>query len=264
LEIVVNDSYPTFPAQVGDTFVRWNTINNEIEVREKTSTFISTNTRIPAESDLTAFLYRPCAAKNASIPQSNSDDWTHGNSLSQSENWKYMVYSSRSLNSVYIFDKQITEVVAVVGGPASTITFPNPSDVFTVQHSAYLLNENKLLVFDNAMYNTDRRSRALLLQLDLDAHTAVKIWDYHLSLNTSCFAQFTGSAVPFYTEEGIRHIIVDFPTCDWTNTNDGVSYVVELDGNGNELIAYEYHISGLWFNYRARGSQTVAGEYHPY
>jgi hypothetical protein len=249
--------------QQGDTFVKWNTWANTVQIVKKTSDFISTSTRT-IDSNSTAFGYIPC--KNTSIL--SIGDWTHGNSLRRSYPLgKYLVYSSRNLYMVYIFDYQTLNLLYIVGGQSSTFTFPNPNDMFSVQHCANVYedydNQNiQLLVFDNGIYDTPTPvNRGLLLNLDLVGMKATKIWDYKLnpSLNPNCLGQFTGSAFKLLNGD---HLI-NFPTCSPpppSVSDPGTAYVAHLDENGNEKWVYSQSMNNIYFSYRAYQSFTIAGE----
>jgi len=118
---ILDAGYPTVPADVGDTMVRWKIHSGEVSIETKTSNFISRETRFPPESNLVAFTYIPC--KNRSIPQSKTQDWTHGNSLSVSEDGNYLVFSARSLSTVYLLDIETYELKYRIGGELSDFDF---------------------------------------------------------------------------------------------------------------------------------------------
>jgi len=259
---ILDEGYPAVPADVGDTLVRWKINSGDVSVMAKTSNFVSRDNRFPPESNLVAFTYIPC--KNRSIPQSNTRDWTHGNSLTVSGDGNYLVFSARSLSSVYLLDKETYELKYTIGGAFSDFDFGADAN-FSSQHSVFLLNQNRLLLFDNGVYNTERVSRGLLLRLNFNTMEATKIWDYHVSLNTSCFSQFTGSARKYIDENDVVKYLINFPTCNWNFAGkSGLSYVAELDENGNELGLYVYNVADSSFNYRARPYDTIIGEYYPY
>jgi len=129
------------------------------------------------------------------------------------------------------------------------------------------LSHNRLLLFDNAQYNelNPRISRGLLLDINFDTMEVTKIWEYVLSVNNTCFAQFMGSAVKHEDKNEVERYVINFSTCNWVNgASSDISYVAELDKDGNEKGLYTYNVVDSWFNYRARPYDTILGEHYPY
>jgi len=261
---ILNEGYPTIPADIGDTIVQWKLNNDQVSTVAKTSEFISRDDRFPPESNLIAFTYVAC--KNLSITKPNTEDWTHGNSLKVSEDGDFLVFSSRSLSTVYLLDRDTYQLSYKIGGSESDFTFGTGAN-FSVQHSVFMLSHDRLLLFDNGMYNelNPRISRGLLLKINFDTMEVTKIWDYFVSVNTTCFAQFMGSSVKHEDDDGNESFLINFSTCNWVNgASSDISYIAELDSNGNEKGLYVYNVVDSWFNYRARPYDSILGEFYPY
>jgi len=261
-----NGASPPVPVQAGDKYMLWNITTNKITQINNISQFISPVIRTPL-SDLGTFGLVFASCINSSVVDSTVQDWTHGNSLRRSlHHNRYMVYSSRSLSTVFIFDQFIQKLLYIVGGPISMFTFPNPLDIFLTQHSASILpnvDESnqylQLLVYDDGVGSLRNSSRALLLRLDLVTFEATKIWDYTLPpsiVTPPCLSNFTGSA--FQLNNG--DYLVDFPTCNWGFYFTGTSYVAHLNRHGHQRWVYKANLVGAWFYYRAYESNSVAGE----
>jgi hypothetical protein len=244
--------------QLSDTMLSWNTIDNRVHLILKQGDFLNPRTDRSIYSDLPYPFYTPC--QNLSV--SNPQDWTHDNSFNRSPVDGYLVVSSRSLSQVYIFDKYGKELLYKVGGLGSDFVFPNASDRFYNQHSAYLLEGWKLILFDDGdLRPADEGgfySRGLLLQLDLFSRTATKIWEYRLSLNPNCTSPYLGSAKLLYNKNGY---LIDFPTCDPKFGVPSVSYTVELDLDGREVAISMNFMSHFKGNYRSEDVYTISGEY---
>ena len=108
--------------------------------------------------------------------------WLHMNSLSKTADGGYIV-SLRNLNQVISLSPDFKTVRWRLGGPDSDFDFPDPTDRFTMQHTASELPNGNILVFDNRAKLTEEEggekySRALELRLDFDAKTAVKAWEF--------------------------------------------------------------------------------------
>jgi hypothetical protein len=249
IEIVYNDSYP---AQIGDTFWKWDLASNTLSFLNEISNFIPISERT-ADSDLLPFGYVPC--QNTSLPLSDTQDWTHGNSLTLSQDGNNIVYSSRSLSTVFVFDSTASSLLYTVGLFGEFAFGPGAS--FSNQHSVFLLNNSQLLMFDNGVNNTFPYSRGLLLQLNLESKVATKLWEYRLSTDPDCLVNFTGSNRPL--SDG--NFLIDFAACPYDSTVvSGNTYVVEVDGNGRLLALFNYSIGYTYFTYRAYASYTIAGE----
>ena len=108
--------------------------------------------------------------------------WLHMNSLSKSADGGYIA-SLRNLNQVISLSPDFETVRWRLGGPDSDFDFPDPTDRFTMQHTASELPNGNILVFDNRAKLPEEEggvlySRALELRLDFDAKTAVKAWEF--------------------------------------------------------------------------------------
>lgn len=249
IEIVYNDSYP---AQIGDTFWKWHLASNTLQFLNKISNFIPISERT-ADSNGIPFGYVPC--QNTSLPLNDTQDWTHGNSLTLSQDRNNIVYSSRSLSTVFIFDREATTLLYTVG-LFGEFAF-GPGARFSNQHSVFLLNNSQLLMFDNGVNNTFPYSRGLLLQLNLVTKVATKIWEYRLSTDPNCLVNFTGSNRPLHD----GNFLIDFSACPYVIGPTGNTYVAEVNNQGRLLALFNYSIGYTYFTYRAYGSYTIAGEH---
>ena len=112
----------------------------------------------------------------------NREDWLHMNSLEKSADGGYIV-SLRNINQVISLSSDFKTVRWRLGGPDSDFDFPDPTDRFTMQHTATELPNGNILVFDNQAKLSEEEgggnySRALELRLDFESMTAVKAWEF--------------------------------------------------------------------------------------
>ncbi|MGC3998788.1 MAG: aryl-sulfate sulfotransferase [Anaeromyxobacter sp.] len=119
-------------------------------------------------------------------------DLDHPNSLQVTPEGDYLV-SFRNLDAVWRLDGLTGEVQWRLGGVRSDFTFlDDPQGGFSGQHTASLLPDGHLLVFDNGTHHEPPASRAAEYALDLEAHTARLVWSF--TPPGGGFNQFTGSA----------------------------------------------------------------------
>ncbi|MFC1888403.1 aryl-sulfate sulfotransferase [Thermodesulfobacteriota bacterium] len=105
-------------------------------------------------------------------------DWTHANSIDIDEDGHY-VLSSRNFCEVTKINSVDGSVIWRLGGKHSDFTFVNDDlDGFSHQHSAIMLDGNRLLMFDNGNFHDPQESRAVEYELDYEAMTATVVWEY--------------------------------------------------------------------------------------
>jgi len=254
---VVND--PSFPGpQIGDIWKRWNIQTNTVVDLGRVSDFITPSFRT-AVSDIAYFFSLHC---DFNITFLTASDWTHGNSLTESD--KFITYSARDLSTIFIFDKTMEHLLYKVGGPHSDFTFPDASDRFSTQHSVAVINTKSrnhidLLFLDNANddeFSLSPISRGMRLRLDLTTMTASAVWKIYNPLNSNCISNFTGSFFQISEES----FLLNFPTCDWNFTPPGLSYNFWIDKTGTILRGNTYFIPQTYFNYRLYVVDYILGE----
>ena len=153
----------------GDRLMMWDVLNETTKEVWNSFDYLSPEDRVKWRIVNRGGAQRPWA------------DWTHANSVSIGTTENILV-SNRHLNQVISIAPGFQEIEWKLGGPGSDFTFPDPDDQFYHQHSAYQLADGNVLVFDNG---NDRPhgeggeySRALELNLDFEAMTATKVWEY--------------------------------------------------------------------------------------
>ena len=105
-------------------------------------------------------------------------DWTHGNTVSFGPRGN-VILSLRNLDQVISLTPDLQRVEWRLGGVDSDFAFPDPSDRFYAQHSAYELPGGRVLMFDNGRFRPEGDySRGLELELDFSTMTARKVWEY--------------------------------------------------------------------------------------
>jgi hypothetical protein len=119
-------------------------------------------------------------------------DLDHPNSIDFDLDGQVIV-SYRDLSSVVKVNRRTHEFAWVLGGTHNQFTFLNdPLGGFDSQHTARILPDGHLMIFDNGWSHSPRASRAVEYALDTAAKTATMVWQY--SANPPIFNDFTGSA----------------------------------------------------------------------
>ena len=120
-----------------------------------------------------------------------------------------------------------------LGGPDSDFAFPDSADVFGRQHTPALLPNGNVLLFDNQAVPPDGDgfySRAIELQLDFDAMTAVKAWEF--VPEPRIYSPTRGSA--YRLDNG--NTLINFGTSDDPAIPTAI---IEVDAQGRELFRLE-------------------------
>lgn len=112
------------------------------------------------------------------LTEDGKDDWLHANSVNLGPRGNVIV-SLRYLDQVISLSPDFKTIEWRLGGPSSSFDFPDSSDRFYGQHSAYELPGNRVLLFDNGNYRPEGDySRGLELELNFTSMTARKVWEY--------------------------------------------------------------------------------------
>jgi hypothetical protein len=119
-------------------------------------------------------------------------DLDHPNSIDFDLDGQVIV-SYRNLSSVVKVNRRTHAFAWVLGGTHNQFTFlDDPLGGFDSQHTARILPNGHLLIFDNGWTHSPAASRAVEYALDTAAKTATMVWQY--SANPPIFNDFTGSA----------------------------------------------------------------------
>lgn len=121
-----------------------------------------------------------------------------------------IIVSYRSLSAVVKINPATKAIEWQLGGKHNDFSFvDDPLGGFDGQHTARVLDNGHLLIFDNGWEHSPQMSRAVEYALDVPNKTARMIWEYRAS--PSVFNDFTGSAqrlangntIVAFTREGI-------------------------------------------------------------
>jgi hypothetical protein len=105
-------------------------------------------------------------------------DYDHPNSLGFDLDGNYIV-SFRHLGQVMKIDAHTGAIIWRLGGAKNQFTFVNdPLGGFSAQHSARILPDGKLMVYDNGTRHSPPESRAVVYALDLERKTATMMWEF--------------------------------------------------------------------------------------
>ena len=104
-----------------------------------------------------------------------------------------VIVSYRDLNTIVKVDPKTHQIVWALGGDHNQFTFvADPLGGFDGQHTARILRNGHLLIFDNGWTHSPAMSRAVEYALDTVRNTATMVWQY--SASPPIFNAFTGSA----------------------------------------------------------------------
>jgi hypothetical protein len=104
-----------------------------------------------------------------------------------------LIVSYRNLSAVVKVNRRTHEFVWQLGGTHNQFTFvSDPFGGFDSQHTARVLPNGHLLIFDNGWTHSPQQSRAVEYSLDVVNKTATMVWQY--SASPPIFNDFTGSA----------------------------------------------------------------------
>lgn len=128
-------------------------------------------------------------------PAAGQVDFDHPNSISIAPDGNYVV-SWRDFDAITKINASTGAIMWTLAGSHSMLTSSftfvgDPLGGFSAQHSARVLSNGNLLIFDNGTLHTVHASRAVEYHLDEVAHTATLVWSYTHA--PSIFVQVTGS-----------------------------------------------------------------------
>jgi Arylsulfotransferase (ASST) len=123
-----------------------------------------------------------------------------------------VIVSYRDLSTVVKVDRKTHQIAWQLGGIQNQFAFVNdPLGGFDGQHTARVLPNGHLLIFDNGWLHSPPTSRAVEYAIDTVSKTATMVWQY--SANPPIFNDFTGSAERLANGNTVvawtRHGIVD-------------------------------------------------------
>jgi len=118
-------------------------------------------------------------------------DYDHPNSLHIDHDGHYIA-SWRHLAEVTKINSQTGDVIWRLGGRNNQFAFVNDTfDGFNGQHSAVMLDNGNLLLYDNGLRHDPPESRAVEYELDTTAMTATQVWEYRH--DPAVYTPFVGS-----------------------------------------------------------------------
>jgi hypothetical protein len=92
-----------------------------------------------------------------------------------------LIISARNLDEITKIHRKSGNILWRLGGKNNQFKFLNDSIGFSAQHSAKVLPNGNLLIFDDGLYHTPHFSRAIEYKLDTVSKTATMIWSYRHS-----------------------------------------------------------------------------------
>ena len=126
---------------------------------------------------------------------SDQFDFDHPNAITIDLDGNYIV-SWRNLDALTKINASTGALMWTLASPLSALTSDftivgDPSNGFSAQHCARIIDNGNLLLFDNGTSHPTAVSRAVEYKLDESAHTATMVWQFHHA--PEIYTQFTGS-----------------------------------------------------------------------
>jgi hypothetical protein len=158
-----------------------------------------------------------------------------------------VIVSYRSFSAVVKVNPDTHAIEWQLGGVKNQFTFLNdPLGGFDGQHSARVLPNGHLLIFDNGWTHSPQMSRAVEYELNTSAMTATMVWQYRAS--PSIFNDFTGSVQRLVNGNTVvgftRGGIVDEVRADGTRLSRGV---IQLAPNTTAMPYRVLRINNLYY-----------------
>lgn len=128
-------------------------------------------------------------------PTAGQSDFDHPNAITFDTDGNYIV-SWRNLDALTNIDASTGALVWTLASPLSALASDftiagDPVNGFSAQHSARIIDNEDLLLFDNGTSHATVASRAVEYRLDTGAHTATMVFQFHHA--PPLYTQFTGS-----------------------------------------------------------------------
>lgn len=238
--------------QVGDTIWRWDRFSGSVGQVWSLHDFEDPRENRTESSGVTeGFMWTGC---DENLPV---EDWSHSNSVKATPDGGYLV-SSRHLDQVHSITEDFSEVNWRLGGTGSDFDFPEASDRFYHQHSAFQLPNGNVLLFDNGNTRPESEggeySRGLELALDFETMTAEKVWEFvpHPQMFSPCCASVER------LENG--NTLMVFPDDPESDPCCRVQAIVEADPDQQVVWRLEAEAPGLTVVYRTYSGTSILGE----
>ena len=245
--------HPPVP-QEGDTIGIWDPRDDSNQIVWNIFDFIPMSHRVSPDSDSTLpdqFMWGGCD-RDPSV-----QDWSHGNSVKEA--WDgTVIISLRHLDQIIAIDEDFQSIKWRLGGPGSDFDFPDQRDRFYHQHTASLLPNGNVLLFDNGngrpRSEGGEYSRALELQLDFESMIAIKAWEFRNEpdIFSDC------CSIVHRLDNGNSLILFGInssPVCCRPFT------IIETNPVGEIVWSVDHRSPGKFSQYRIYPSDSIMGEF---
>ncbi len=122
-------------------------------------------------------------------------DYVHGNSIEVDKDGNIII-SSRHLDEITKIDTETGEMIWRLGGKNNQFSFVNDTAKFSHQHSARILPNGNLFLFDNGNFHTPQYSRAVEYKLLESDGKVEKVWEYRNTPDKFSFAMGNVQRLP--------------------------------------------------------------------
>ena len=110
----------------------------------------------------------------------NINDYIHINSVFEDTEWSLLI-SSRHLNEVTKIDRNTGNIIWRLWWKQSDFKFINdPLGWFNHQHTATVLDNGNILIYDNWNLHSTKQTRVVEYKLDEASKTASLVWSYQI------------------------------------------------------------------------------------
>ena len=122
-------------------------------------------------------------------------DYVHGNSVEWDHDGN-LIISSRFLDEVTKISRETGDIIWRLGGKGNQFTFIGDGEPFFDQHDARRLENGHLTLYDNRSAPNSTYSRGVEYELDEEAMTARRVWEYRSTSGDASWAMGNMQRLP--------------------------------------------------------------------
>jgi len=155
-----------------------------------------------------------------------------------------IIANFRNLDAIIKINRATGAIMWIMGGSKCKLnqfTFTNDNQNgfvgFSHQHNPYRLPNGNLLLFDNAVLNPNKSSRAVEYSVNEQTKTVTKVWEYHHS--PAIFSEFQGNAQRLPNGNTLIGWGVNYSNNLCTEITSDKKVIMEMSLGGN---AYSYQV----------------------
>lgn len=165
-------------------------------------------------------------------------DYVHGNSIEVDRDGNILI-SSRHLDEITKINTQTGDIIWRLGGKNNQFDFVNDTAKFSHQHSARVLQNGNIFLFDNGNFHTPHYSRAVEYQLYETEGKVNKVWEYRNTPDKYSFAMGNVQRLP--SGNTIIGWGSNVTTLSEVNSNKNLVYTLSLPAGQWSYRAFRFN-----------------------